>query len=147
MVPGVDLMLGKLSSIALSEADFMRKYLLFLMLFVLVVPGVRADDPFIPMVKLFQDKQYNRLELICQTRLKTNPKSLDSLYFLTLIRMEEGKANEAVPFMLAFAKYHNEFEKAQAGRSLNAPNFVNLYFLLGEYYVRHQQYDYPFPGF
>ncbi len=128
----------------------MKKFSLFFLLAVLMAPGVRGDDPFGPMAKLLQDKQYDRLELICRTRLKTNPKSLYSYYFLTMMRMDQGKANEAVPSMLNFAKCHDELEKAQAAKEgktykLIVPNFMDLYFLLGEYYVRHQQYDLALP--
>ena len=128
----------------------MKKLFAFLIWATLSISTAYAADNYEQLSKLFQDKQYDSLETICQTRLKKNPKSLDSYYFLAMMRMASKKADEAVPYMLNFAKYHEEAEKLQGQKEGTAyilvdAYYIDLYYLLGEYYVRKSQFEKALP--
>jgi tetratricopeptide (TPR) repeat protein len=128
----------------------MKKILFLFLLLVLAAPYAVAKDAFDDLNQLYRAKEYPKLENMCQERLKAKPKSLDAYYFLSLVKLNQGKEQEAVPYMVKFEKYHNEAEKMQAKKT-GKPYFwidsyyVNLYFVLGEYYVRRQQYERAFP--
>jgi tetratricopeptide (TPR) repeat protein len=128
----------------------MKKYFFLFLMFVLAAPIVLAKDAFDELNQLYKAKDYQKIEKMCQERLKAKPKSLDAYYFLSLIRLNQGKEQEAVPYMVQFEKFHNEAEAMQAKKK--GKNFfwidqyyVNLYFVLGEYYVRRQQYERALP--
>jgi tetratricopeptide (TPR) repeat protein len=128
----------------------MKKILFLFLLSTLTVPIAFAKDAFDDLNQLFRAKEYQKLENMCQERLKAKPKSLDAYYFLSLIKLNQGKEQEAVPYMVKFEKFHNEAETLQAKKKGKPffwidPYYVNLYFVLGEYYVRRQQYDRAFP--
>jgi len=123
----------------------MKKLWVALLWASLIPAGTQAKDNFEQLAKLYKDKQFDQLEKICQTRLKTNPRSMDSYYFLSMTRMAQGKADEALPFMMNFEKCHNEAEALESKKegkpySLADPYYMDLYFLLGEYYARKQRF-------
>jgi tetratricopeptide (TPR) repeat protein len=128
----------------------MKKYIASALMFLLSASAFGAEDPYQRMSKLYQAKQFKKLEQVCQARLKEKSKSLDAHYFLILMRLDQGKGDKAVPYMIAFEKYHNEAEAAEAKKSgaeyiLIDSYYGNLYYILGQYHVRRQEYDKAFP--
>lgn len=124
----------------------MKKFFAFLILAVWAAGAVSAKDAYEELNRLYSAKQFGPLESACQARLKEKPKSLDAYYFLAMAQMAQGKADQAVPYMMNFEKYHGELEKAESQKegkayALADPYYMDLYFLLGEYYVRKQQYE------
>ncbi len=67
----------------------------FILLFVLTAPIAQAKDAFDDLNKLYQNKEYKKMESICLERVKVNPKSMDSYYFLSLINLNQGKEQES----------------------------------------------------
>ncbi len=121
----------------------MKKSLVLSMLLTLGSSAVWAGDNYQRLDQLFRTKHYADLEKACQERLKTNPKSLDSLYFLSLMKLNQSKGPEAVTFMLNFEKCHDGIEadaRVKKGKSyvLADPYYSDLYYFLGQYYVGQQ---------
>jgi len=124
----------------------MKKMLASFLFLTLGISLVWAGDNYQQMDRLFRAKQYQDLEDICQTRLKANPKSLDSYYFLSLMKLNQGKGQDAVSSMLAFEKYHGEIEESQQrtkGKNFALVDsyYVDLYYFLGQYYVGQKKYN------
>jgi len=109
-------------------------------------PLAWAGDNYQQMDRLFRTKQYSDLENICQNRLKANSRSLDSYYFLSLMKLNQGKGQDAVDSMMNFEKYHNEIEteereKKGKGYNLVDAYYMDLYYFLGQYYVGQKKFD------
>lgn len=123
----------------------MKKQLAFFLLAFLAAPLAWGTDNYQELDKLFRAKQYKELRSACETRLKTHAKSLDAYYFLSLVNLNEGKGDAAVSTMLSFEKYHGEAEKIQSQQGGPAvmvdAYYKDLYYVLGQYYVRQQKYD------
>jgi len=62
------------------------------------------------MGRLYEDDDYDAIERACRKELKQTPKSLDALYFLIAIRLNQGQFDEATPYILRFEQYHNGLE-------------------------------------
>jgi len=128
----------------------MRKFGTALFLIFLGVASASAEDAYQRLDKLYKARQFDSLEAACQNDLKENPKSLLDLYFLSLEWMNQGKVEKAVPVMMEFEKVHDELEakrKKEKGKNLLlvSQRYADLYFVLGQYHTRHQEYGKALP--
>lgn len=104
-----------------------------------------AGDFFEETSTLYQNNQFNTVEQKCLNELKVNDKSLDALFFLAAIRLNEGSLNEAEPYMEKFANLHKQLEEEQT-QEQGAPVFhidaryAVLYYELGRYFFETKKY-------
>jgi tetratricopeptide (TPR) repeat protein len=111
----------------------------------LAVP-LNAEDRFGEFDDLYQQRNFQELEIRCRQAMKEEPDCIDATYFLIAMYYFQGETNQAESLLSRFEKQHRKLE-----RSINAdnkPNFmlidsryVGLYYELGKYYLSNNRYQ------
>jgi len=119
------------------------------MMFFIIAGQAYGEEIYPQMQLLYQDNKFDELEKLCRAELEKNKKSLESLYFLSAIRLFSGKYEEAIPYMEEFEKYHDEKSKEIASKSPDNKGgdlflidawYIGLYYELGKYHFSNKRY-------
>jgi len=104
------------------------------------------EDFFNKVNNYYNDQKFKKVEKLCLRELKSNPTSLNALFFLSAVYIFTDEHEEADPWIKRFESTYNTLDSLKSiedGIDVNTIDIrhVGLYYIIGQKHVLDENYN------